>query len=124
MGLLDKIIPDRSSDDEELENQDFQENEEGGEVSSKPKAQFVLAKPEQKSELLSIADSLLERKMVILNLELVSNERKSFIDFLSGVAYALNGKVKKVADYTFLIIPGGLDISGNIFEEIEDEIGF
>ncbi len=91
---------------------------------SKPKPQFVLAKPEKRDELLSIADQLLNRKTVILNLELVTQETRRFVDFLSGVAYALNGQVKKVAVHTYLIIPGGLEISGDIFDDIEGDMNF
>ena len=91
---------------------------------SKPKPQFVLAKPEKRDELLNIADQLLNRKTVILNLELVTQDTRRFVDFLSGVAYALNGQVKKVAVHTYLIIPGGLEISGDIFDDIEGDMNF
>jgi len=91
---------------------------------SKPKPQFVLAKPEKRDELLGIADQLLNRKTVILNLELVTSETRRFVDFLSGVAYALSGQVKKVAVHTYLIIPGGLEISGDIFDDIEGDMNF
>ena len=91
---------------------------------STPKPKFILAKPEKRDELLSIADQLLSRKTVILNLELVTQETRRFVDFLSGVAYALNGQVKKVAVHTYLIIPGGLEISGDIFEDIEGDMSF
>lgn len=91
---------------------------------SKPKPQFVLAKPEKRDELLNIADQLLNRKTVILNLELVTQDTRRFVDFLSGVAYALNGQIKKVAIHTYLIIPGGLEISGDIFDDIEGDMSF
>lgn len=91
---------------------------------SKPKPQFVLCKPEKRDELLGIADNLLNRKTVILNLELVTQDTRRFVDFLSGVAYALNGQVKKVAVHTYLIIPGGLEITGDIFSDIEGEMNF
>ena len=54
-------------------------------------------------------------------MELVSKDTKRFVDFLSGVAYALAGQVKKVADDTFLIIPGGVEITGNIFDEMDND---
>lgn len=92
--------------------------------SEKPRPEFVLVKPDKRDDLLSIADELMRRKTVVLNLELVAKETRRFVDFLSGVAYALNGQVKKVADHTFLVIPGGVEITGDIFSEMENEIEF
>lgn len=115
--------------DDELDNDYVEEEEETSHLSSsrpairseKPKPEFVLEKPTGRDELLGIADHLLRRKTVILNLELVSKDTKRFVDFLSGVAYALAGQVKKVADDTFLIIPGGVEITGNIFDEMDND---
>lgn len=91
---------------------------------SRPKAQFVLVKPGSRNELMQIADHLMKRKTVILNLEQVAKDTRRFVDFLSGVAYALSGQVKKVALNTYLIIPGGLSVSGDIFEDIENDLNF
>lgn len=124
MNIFKKILGDDNYEDETMENNDtdmgYELDEETGTVS-RPRPQFILVKPDRRDELLSIADSLLDRKTVILNMELVKTETHRFIDFLSGVAYALNGQVKKVASNTFLIIPGGLEISGDIFEDLENE---
>ena len=126
MSLLKKFLGDED-DMNEMESestlQGYQDPS-APEDYSKPKPQFVLAKPEKRDELLSIADQLLNRKTVILNLELVTQDTRRFVDFLSGVAYALNGQVKKVAVHTYLIIPGGLEISGDIFDDIEGDMNF
>ncbi len=126
MSILKKLW----NDDEEDVNEDngfissgYQDPDEPEDLS-KPKPQFVLVKPERRDELLEIADHLLNRKTVILNLELVAQDTHRFVDFLSGVAYALNGQVKKVAVHTFLIIPGGLEISGDIFEDLGNDMNF
>lgn len=90
-------------------------------VSGKPKAHFALVKPEGPENLFPIADKLLERKSIVLNLELVKGEEaRRFVEFLSGVAYAMKGNVKKVAVNTYLIVPGGFEVSGEIFESIEN----
>ena len=124
MGIFKKLFPDDTMNDEDMPVlQGFQEADEADD-GYKPKPQFVLAKPEKREDLIGIADSLLDRKTVILNLEYVPNETRRFVDFLSGVAYALNGQVKKIAVHTFLIIPGGLDVSGDIFDDIESELNF
>lgn len=126
MSLFKKFLGDEEENNEvETEStlQGYQDPS-APEDYSKPKPQFVLAKPEKRDELLGIADQLLNRKTVILNLELVTQETRRFVDFLSGVAYALNGQVKKVAVHTYLIIPGGLEISGDIFDDIEGDMNF
>ena len=129
MSFFKKIL----GDDEELENNlDEEEYEDGSDyadddsvkekISSvrKGNPNFVLVKPDKREELFTIADDLLRKKCVVLNLELVKSDTRRFVDFLSGVAYALDGQVKKIAINTYLIIPGGLEISGNIFDDLED----
>ncbi len=64
-----------------------------------------------------IADLLLENKTVLLNLENTNKETaKRLIDFLSGVAYALNGDVQKVADNTFAVTPNNVAVSNESVE--------
>ena len=129
MSFFKKIL----GDDEELENNlDEEEYENGSDyadddsvkakISSvrKGNPNFVLVKPDKREELFTIADDLLRKKCVVLNLELVKSDTRRFVDFLSGVAYALDGQVKKIAINTYLIIPGGLEISGNIFDDLEE----
>ena len=124
MGILKKWFPDENANEDESSVAQGYQDENEPDDGYKPRPQFVLAKPEKREDLVEIADHLLDRKTVILNLEFVPNETRRFVDFLSGVAYALNGQVKKIAVHTFLIIPGGLDISGDIFDDIESELNF
>ena len=42
------------------------------------------------------------------------------LDFLSGVTYALDGKIKKVANSTFIITPYNVDILGDLIDELEN----
>jgi len=42
------------------------------------------------------------------------------LDFLSGVAYANEGKIKKVAASTYLITPINVEIVGDLVEELEN----
>ena len=126
MGFFSKLMGEDINEenfDTKMNLQGYQDpNEEDD--HTKPKPEFILVKPSDKNELPGIADHLLNRKTVILNLELVTQDTRRFIDFLSGVAYALQGQIKKVAAATFLIIPGGLEISGDIFEDLENEFNF
>ena len=57
----------------------------------------VLVKPERFENAAEIADHLREKRTVVLNLEQTNKDiARRLIDFLSGVAYAQDGKIKKV----------------------------
>ncbi len=45
---------------------------------------------------------------------------RRLIDFLSGVAYAGEGKIKKVAANTYIITPYSVDIMGDLIDELEN----
>ena len=48
-----------------------------------------------------------------------STMQLQLIDFLSGVAYANNGQIKRVAASTFIITPYNVDIMGDLLDELE-----
>ena len=56
-----------------------------------------------------------------MNLEQTGKDTaRRLIDFLSGVAYALDGKIKKVAANTYIITPYNVDVMGDLIDEIEN----
>ena len=58
---------------------------------------------------------------MVLNLESANKEiSRRMVDFLSGVAYALEGKIKKVAISTYIITPYNVDIIGDVLDELEN----
>ena len=61
----------------------------------------VLVKPDRFENAAEIADHLKEKRTVVLNLEQTNKDvARRLVDFLSGVAYANEGKIKKVANST------------------------
>ena len=81
----------------------------------------VLVKPERFENASEIADHLREKRTVVLNLESTNKDvARRLIDFLSGVAYAGDGKIKKVAANTFIITPYSVDIMGDLIDELEN----
>jgi cell division inhibitor SepF len=83
--------------------------------------QVVLAKPERFEGASEVADHLRERRTVVLNLEQTNKEvARRLLDFLSGVAYAQDGKIKKVAVNTYLITPYNVDLLGDLIDELEN----
>ena len=83
--------------------------------------QVVLVKPEKFEDASAIADHLREKRTVVLNLESCNKEiARRLLDFLSGVTYANEGKIKKVAISTFIITPYNVDILGDLIDELEN----
>ena len=83
--------------------------------------QVVLVKPEQYENAREIADHLREKRTVVLNLESTNTDTaRRLLDFISGVAYAQDGKIKKVAVSTYLITPYNVDILGDLIDELEN----
>lgn len=82
--------------------------------------QVVLVKPEHFEDASSVADHLNEKRTVVLNLESTNKDTaRRLVDFLSGVAYANNGQIKRVANSTFIITPYNVDIMGDLLGELE-----
>ena len=80
----------------------------------------VLVKPERFENASEIADHLKEKRTVVINLESTNKDiARRLIDFLSGVAYAGEGKIKKVAANTYIITPYHVDIVGDLIDELE-----
>ena len=81
----------------------------------------ALVKPERFENASEIADHLKEKRTVVLNLESTNKDvARRLIDFLSGVAYAGEGKIKKVAANTYIITPYSVDIMGDLIDELEN----
>lgn len=89
-------------------------------INATTQLQVVLVKPERFEDASAIADQLNAKHTVVLNLESTGKEiSRRLIDFLSGVAYANNGQMKRVANSTFIITPYNVDIMGDLLDELE-----
>lgn len=83
--------------------------------------QVVLVKPERFDDARPVADHLNSKHTVVLNLESTNKEvSRRLIDFLSGVAYANNGQIKRVANSTYIITPYNVNIMGDLLDELEN----
>ena len=90
-------------------------------INATTQLQVVLVKPERFEDASAIADKLNDKHTVVLNLESTGKEiSRRLIDFLSGVAYANNGQIKRVATSTFIITPYNVDIMGDLIGELEN----
>ena len=145
MGFFDKIkefvnseeLYGNESDDFENEGYDFEEEEPAVKPSRREsrfannpdnvvnihttaQLQVVLAKPESFDEAKKIADNLNQKRTVVLNLEAANRDiALRIIDFLTGVAYANDGSLKKVAKAIFIITPYNVNVMGDLLDELE-----
>lgn len=77
--------------------------------------QVALVKPERFEDAPSVADHLSDGRTVVLNLEVANREtQRRLLDFLSGAAYAHGGRIKKVANSTYIITPSNVDVMGEL----------
>ncbi len=96
----------------------------GGQVinMSSGRQEVVLFHAKAFDDAAKASDELRNKKAVILNMENVDKGlTRRVVDFLSGCVYALDGKVKKVAQSTYLFCPHSMDISGDL-EGIQAEM--
>ena len=90
-------------------------------ISTTAQLQVVLVKPERFDNVSEIADHLRDKHAVLLNLENTDKSiARRLVDFLSGCAYAVDGKIKKVAASAYLITPFNVEIVGDLVEELEN----
>jgi len=88
-------------------------------------SKVVLCEPKSYSEVQEIADHIINRKSVVINLERVDyDQAKRVVDFLSGTVYALNGDIQKLGSHNFLCTPDNVEVSGSITGSHDDHDEF
>ena len=136
MSFIDKIknfagVPEDEGDDEfirkpkeeaepELKAEHHKKDRNYMNINATTQLQVVLVKPERFDDASAVADHLNDKRTVVLNLESTNKDvSRRLIDFLSGVAYANNGQIKRVANSTYIITPYNVDIMGDLLDELE-----
>ena len=77
--------------------------------------EVVLFRPTTFNDTSKAADDLRDKKAIIVNMENVDKAlARRVVDFLSGCAYSLDGKVNKIAQSTYLFVPHSMDVVGDL----------
>ncbi|WP_138414983.1 cell division protein SepF [Aquibacillus sediminis] len=85
-------------------------------------SKVVLCEPKNFNESQEIADHIVNRRAVVINLQRVDRpQAKRIVDFLSGTVYAVSGDMQKLGSQTFLCTPDNVNVSGTISDLIEEE---
>lgn len=86
---------------------------------------IVLCEPRTYGEAQEIADNIVNRRAVVVNLKRLDHtEAKRVLDFLSGTIYAVEGMMQKLSSETFLCAPDNLEVSGTITESMENDVDY
>lgn len=84
--------------------------------------EMKVVKPESFGMVGDIADLLLAGNTVLLNLEETNKETtRRLIDFMTGVAYAIHGDLRRIANNTYVVTPNNVKVSDS--EEAEAASG-
>ncbi|HVA33383.1 MAG TPA: cell division protein SepF [Candidatus Baltobacteraceae bacterium] len=68
--------------------------------------------PRAYQDVVEIADSLRNRQVVIVNLQNADRTLlQRVVDFTSGVAYTIDGKIQKLAEAIYLVVPAGVVVN-------------
>ena len=111
-----------TSDETEYRSSERSSGFSGQVVGMSGKQEVVLFHPVNFNDTSKAADDLRLKKAVIVNMENIDKAMaRRVVDFLSGCAYALDGKVKKVAQSTYLFCPHNMEIMGDL-ENLQSEV--
>ena len=84
-------------------------------------ARVHVVAPMQFGDARHIADRLMANQPVIVNLQVADQQlMRRMIDFCSGVAYALSGKMERVADKVFLVTPSNVKVSAEERQRLQE----
>ncbi|CAM4041853.1 cell division protein SepF [Lederbergia lenta] len=84
-------------------------------------SKVILIEPRVYAEAQEVADHLVNRRAVVVNLQRIQRDQGvRIVDFLSGAVYAIGGDIQKVGQDIFLCTPDNVEVSGNISELMND----
>lgn len=76
-------------------------------------SQVILFSPKTFDEAGEVVNHILQNRSVVMTLEgLPSDTARRLLDFISGIAFALQGKITPVSAKTYFITPQNVDIVG------------
>ncbi len=94
-----------------------------GFLGSPPRVSVV--SPRSFEEAQDLADRFKRRQLVVVNLRNVDGEQsRRMVDFCAGLAYALGGQVRPVADRLLLLTPQDVEVLNGEDEQLADRAFF
>lgn len=89
--------------------------------SAKPKFKLSILRLEKLEDAVKVADNILSGNTItLLDFHYVQKEvMRRIIDFLDGVRYTCGAKMENVADYTYVVVPKDVELTGDLFNKID-----
>ena len=119
MALLSKMLGSLNYE-QEYDDEEYEQTSKISKFKKKgdPKNFVVMIKPNNVEDSREIVDELLKGSIVILNMEGLSLDiAQRIIDFSNGSIYSIDGNLKKVSQFIFILTPYEIDITGDFLEE-------
>lgn len=93
------------------------------EAGRRPGSSVAVFAPRSFGEVTEIADALRLRQVAILNLQGADRALlQRVVDFTSGVAYTIDGRIQKLAEAIYLVVPAGIQVnSAHVREQIDQD---
>ncbi len=132
MSMFAKIGSWFAIEDEELEDPEHFETEPASpkrnvvpltEAGRRVGPSVAVFAPRSFADVTEIADALRARQVAIVNLQGADRTLlQRVVDFTSGVAYTIDGRIQKLAESIYLIVPAGVTVnSANLREQMSDD---
>lgn len=88
---------------------------------SKPKFKLSILRLEKLEDAVKVADNILSGNTITLvDFHHVQKDvMRRIIDFLDGVRYTCGAKMESVADYTYVVVPKDVELTGDLFNNID-----
>ncbi|MCJ8006192.1 cell division protein SepF [Lederbergia wuyishanensis] len=84
-------------------------------------SKMILIEPRVYAEAQEVADHLVNRRAVVVNLQRIQRDQAiRIVDFLSGAVYSIGGDIQRVGKDIFLCTPDNVEVSGNISELLDE----
>ncbi|MBQ7354014.1 MAG: cell division protein SepF [Clostridia bacterium] len=120
----EEVIVEKKEKEKEVKSEEktmaYTENRAEAARTATPKSntgaiELKVVRPESFNSVGQIADYLLNHCTVVLNLEATTKDTAlRIVDFLNGVAYAIDGQIKSVTNSTYIITPNNVSVSGEM----------
>jgi cell division inhibitor SepF len=93
------------------------------EAGRRPGPSVAVFAPRSFADVTEIADALRSRQVAIVNLQGADRTLlQRVVDFTSGVAYTIDGRIQKLAESIYLVVPAGVTVnSANLREQMNDD---
>jgi cell division inhibitor SepF len=94
-----------------------------GDAARRGGSSVAVFAPRSFGDVTEIADALRARQVVIVNVQGADrNLLQRVVDFTSGVAYTIDGRIQKLAEAIYLVVPAGVNVnSAGVREQLDND---